>query len=76
MLGDQRGCVVNKIYLVFTCPECDEDMYYGPVVSLLPERRGIPVFPGDTAEQLQVTCEECGSTTFFGDLDYEVETPE
>lgn len=58
-----------SFYFLIDCPKCDEDIYYGPCITLLEHNQRM-VIPVDMVEQSRVDCEACGTTVFLGDLDY------
>lgn len=57
----------SRFYFVVQCPKCDEDIYYGPVMSLL-EHKGLMAVPFDMMAQTRVDC-DCDAVIWFGDFD-------
>jgi hypothetical protein len=57
-------------YLSVDCPECDEEVMWGPVATTI-EYEGLPVLPFDMAGQTSFTCPDpdCGTTFYTGDFD-------
>lgn len=63
-----------RFYLTMRCESCDNDMHYGPIMSLLDHHhRGLPVVDADLIEQTRVDCDRCGARHYVGDFDVFVE---
>ena len=55
------------VYVTIMCANCDEEIY--SLVRTFDERNGIPVISGTIAEQSSFDCDECGHTTYTGEME-------
>jgi hypothetical protein len=65
----------NRLYISMECESCGDDMFIGPVLTLL-ERNGLPVIPFDMAAQETFRCDGCSASHHTGDFDVMVEPGE
>lgn len=57
-----------EFYIQIDCANCDAEIMQGINITLL-EHNGRPVILASAAEQIRVTCDECGATTVTGELE-------
>lgn len=57
-----------RFYLTAQCANCDEDIVYGPCMTLI-EHEGLPAIPFDMASQTSFECEACGQSSYTGDFE-------
>jgi phenylacetate-coenzyme A ligase PaaK-like adenylate-forming protein len=59
-----------RFYITAECPECDEEIAYGPVLTTL-EHNGLPAVPYDLAACTSFSCSnpDCGAESYTGDFD-------
>lgn len=55
-------------YPTLNCAECDNEIYWGPCVTLIETDDGLPVIPLDIGAQ-QITCPDCGTNNYTGDVE-------
>jgi hypothetical protein len=68
----------GRFYLVVNCPRCDDEVFIGPVLTMV-EHRGLPVVPADMATQEHLECDECGLEFYTPgefELDYDEGQPD
>jgi uncharacterized Zn finger protein len=59
-------------YILIDCPSCDEEFHHGLIASFH-EHNGRLAIPVDLMEQIEVRCPHCGTTVYYGELDYDTE---
>jgi hypothetical protein len=57
-----------RFYLTATCGNCDEDIAYGPCLTLV-EYDGLPAISYDMAAQQNFYCEHCRANNYTGDFE-------
>lgn len=62
-------------YLSFDCPQCDDEILYGPCLTT-EEHQGAPVIPFDIAAQTTVRCPKCRTESYTGDVELYIDDDE
>lgn len=57
-----------RFYLSLSCQECDNEVRYGPTLTL-DTHRGLPVVPVEVVEQTNFVCDRCDTQNWTGEVE-------